>query len=335
MAIIRTAGCSESTDPLDRQKIGGDVREGSWFPALLLLVVGAASVAGCTLTVPLAKPAPSPFQYVERREEPIPVVVKDARPATERKLSKGRLSVEFTGAGEDLAFLSEALVAELKARGINAVAGTAGDANAFLIEVDRFYFRNHRATGFSPWVTFTNFRAKVTYQSRPEIVTSYFYAAKVPMWTMDEVFDPTYNYPWSVVVREVVTKLNRLYFQTRPPAEAVRQKVGALVGQPMLEDILDLGFLGSSEGLSTLESLVKTSSSGNVVFYALDAIGIIGDPKSFPFLREYYATSRDKGQMFSLKAIGDLGTPESLSFIRSQKPGDDGNLQEIIDLYTY
>ncbi len=67
----------------------------------------------------------------------------------------------------------------------------------------------------------------------------------------------------------------------------------------------------------------------------MNAIGIIGDPKSFPFLRDYYASSRDKGQMFSLKAIGDLGTPEALSFIRSQNPGDDGNLKEIIDLYTY
>lgn len=53
-----------------------------------------------------------------------------------------------------------------------------------------------------------------------------------------------------------------------------------------------LGFLGSAEGLPTLESLVKSSTSGNVVFYALDAIGIIGDPKSFSFLRDYYATSR-------------------------------------------
>jgi len=204
-----------------------------------------------------------------------------------------------------------------------------------LVEIDRFYFRNHRVSAFSPWVTFTNFRAKVTHQDRSETVTSYFYAAKVPMWSMEEVFEPTYNYPWSVVVREVVTKLNRLFFHTSPTADAVREKVGSIVAQPVLETIMDLGFLGSSDGLPTLESLVKTSTSGNVAFYALDAIGIIGDPKSMSFLRDYYATARDKGQMFSLKAIGDLGTPESLSFLRSQKPGDDDNLKEIIALYTY
>lgn len=333
---MRTAGCPESMGHLDRSKIGGAARENSraYGPVLLLLVLGVASLASCTLTVPLAKPVPSQFQYTERREEAVQVVVRDARPPAERKLSKGMHSVEFVGAGEDLPFRREALVAEMKARGLNAVAGTGGDANALLIEVDRFYFRNRRTSGFSPWVTFTNFRATVTYRGRPETVTSYFHAGKVPMWSMDEVFEPTYNHPWSVVVREVVTKLNRLYFRTAPPGEVVRQKVGAIAGQPSLEAILDVGFLGSSEALPTLESLVKTSDSGNVVVYALDAIGIIGDPKSFPFLRDFYATARERGRMFSLKAIGDLGTPEALSFVREQ-PGDDDNLKEIIALYTY
>jgi hypothetical protein len=335
MASMRTARGSGSREAVGQKQIGEEARGGSRSLFLLLWVLGAASLGGCTLTVPLAKPAPSPFQYVERREEPVSVVVKDARPAAERKLTKGKLSVEITGAGEDLAFLSDALVAELKARGVNAVAGTAGDAKTLQLEVDRIYFRHHRASGFSPWVTFTNFRAKTTYQGQPETVTAYFYAAKIPMWTMSEVFEPTYNYPWSVIVREVVTKLNRVYFHTGSPAEAVHQKAGALAAQPTLEDILDLGFLGSPEGLPALESLVKTSNSGNIVFYALDAIGIIGDPKSFPFLQDYYASSRDKGRMFSLKAIGDLGTPEALSFMRSQNPGDDDNLKEIIDLYTY
>jgi hypothetical protein len=68
---------------------------------------------------------------------------------------------------------------------------------------------------------------------------------------------------------------------------------------------------------------------------SLDAIGIVGDPKSFPFLRDYYGTARERGQMFSLKAIGDLGTAEALSFVRGQQPGDDENIKEIISLYTY
>jgi HEAT repeat protein len=151
---------------------------------------------------------------------------------------------------------------------------------------------------------------------------------------MDEVFEPTYNYPWRVVVREVVTKLNRLYFKAPPPASIVRAHASALEGDASLDTILDAAFLGSSEVLPALESLVKTSTNGNVVVYALDAIGIIGDPKSFPFLQDFYATARERGRMFSLKAIGDLGTPEALAFIRGQ-PGEDDNLKEIIDLYSY
>jgi hypothetical protein len=299
----------------------------------LLLVFGV--LAGCTVTVPLATPAPSAFQYAERREAPIQVVVKDVRPPSERNLSRGRVSVEIAGAGEDLVFLRDALVAEMKARGINAAADAAGGTNVLAVDVERFYFRNRRTSGFSPWITFTNFRAKVTYQGRAEEVTSYFHAGKVPMWSVDEVFEPTYSYPWRVVVREVVTKLNRLYFKMAPSAAVVREYIRALEGEVSLDTILDAAFLGSPEMVPALESLVKTSTSGNVVVYSLDGIGIIGDAKSFPFLRDYYATARERGQLLSLKAIGDLGTQEALSFVRSQNPGDDENLKEIIELYTY
>jgi hypothetical protein len=301
----------------------------------VVLVLGAGVLTGCTITVPLAKPAPSPFQYAERREVPIQVVVQDKRPAGDRALSRGRVSVEFTGAGEDLVFLCEALVAEMKARGINAVTEAVGSGDVLVLDVNRFYFRNRRLSGFSPWITFTNFRATVTYQGRAETVTSYFHAGKVPMWSMDEVVEPTYNYPWRVVVREVVTKLNRLYFKTRPPENLVQAAVRSLEGDAPLDAILDAAFLGAPELLPRLETLVKTSSSGNVVVYALDAIGIIGDATSFPFLRDYYPTARERGQLLSLKAIGDLGTPDALAFVRSQPPGDDENLKELIDLYTY
>ncbi len=330
---MRTADCPESTGYSGRKAIGGKARASRLV--LLLLVLGSASLLGCTITVPLAKPIPSQFQYAERREEPVQVVVRDARPVTERKLSKGTMSVEFVGGGEDLSFITEALVAEMKARGLNSVAGTGGDdPNALLIEVDRFYFRNRR-TWLSAWITFTNFRARVTYRGHPETVTSYFHAWRIPQWSINEVINPTYNHPWSVVVREVVTKLNRHYFRNMPPAEVVRQEIAAIATQPLLKGILDVGFLGSSEALPTLERHLKTRTSGDVVVYALDAIGIIGDPKSFPFLQDFYTTARERGRLFSLKAIGDLGTPEALSFVRTQQPGDDDNLKEIIELYTY
>jgi hypothetical protein len=149
---MRTAGFPGPTGYFRRRRIGAKARENSRAsgPVLLLLVLGVASLAGCTLTVPLATPVPSQFQYTERREETVQVGVRDARPPAERKLSKGKIPVEFVGTGEDLSFLSEALVAEMKARGINAVAGDGSDANALLIEVDRFYFRNRRTSGFSP-----------------------------------------------------------------------------------------------------------------------------------------------------------------------------------------
>lgn len=305
--------------------------------ALLFLLLALAPMFGCSLTIPMTRPTPSSFQYGIQSEVPVRVVVKDSRPESERKLAKGGIPVEITGVGEGLAFLGEELAKELKARGIDAGVGAPGaaDPDSLLIEVDRFYIRHHRVSGFSPWVTFTNFRAKVVFQGRRQTVTAYFSAGKVPMWSMSEIVEPTYNYPMSIVIKEIVTKLNRLYFRRTPPADVVRRKIDEIGKEPNLDAIMDLAFLGSSEALPRLESLVKTSTSGNVVTYALDAIGIIGDPKSFPFLRDFREASRSKGLLFALKAIGDLGTPEALAFVRAQQTEGDENLKEIVDLYTY
>lgn len=107
MAIIRPTSGAEATGQSACWKVGRR-KEGTPLllgPVLVLCVLAVASLVGCTLSVPLVKPVPSPFQYAERREEPIQVVVKDSRPAEEKKLSKGRISVELVGATEDLSFL--------------------------------------------------------------------------------------------------------------------------------------------------------------------------------------------------------------------------------------
>ncbi len=133
--MMPSAGCPTCVGQLARRTCGSDTRENSSAPVrlLVLLAFTIAVLAGCTLTVPLAKPGPSQFQYTERREDPVTVVVQDARPVAERTLHKGRGTVEFQGTGEDLSFVQEALVAEMKARGLNAVAGTGDGTNVLLI----------------------------------------------------------------------------------------------------------------------------------------------------------------------------------------------------------
>ncbi len=305
--------------------------------AVPFLLVALIFMFGCSITVPMTRPTPSNFQYSVKKEAPVTVVVKDSRPESEKKLAKGRFDVQITGLGEGLTFVGEEVAKELKARGVNAVVGASGAAgpDTLVLDVDRFYIRHHRMTGFSPWVTFTNFRVRALFNGTRHTVTAYFHAGKVPQWSMSEIVQPTYNYPMSVVIKEIATKLNRLYFRSSPPADLVRRKINEIGKEPNLDAILELGFLGSSDALPTLESLVKTSTSGNVVTYALDAIGIIGDPRSFAFLRGFHEESRSKGLLFSLKAIGDLGTPEALAFVRAEPTEENANVKEIVDLYTY
>ncbi len=66
---MRTAGFPGYSGYFCRRKIGGKARASG--PVLLLLVLGVASLAGCTFKIPLATPVPSQFQYTERREEAV------------------------------------------------------------------------------------------------------------------------------------------------------------------------------------------------------------------------------------------------------------------------
>ncbi len=135
---------------------------------LLFLLISLIPMFGCSVTIPMARPTPSNFQYSIRKEVPVTIVVKDSRPDSERNLAKGRLTVHITGVGEGLTFLGEEVAKELKAKGINAAASASDAAgpDSLVLDVDRFYIRHHRATGYSPWVTFTNFRAKAVFRER-------------------------------------------------------------------------------------------------------------------------------------------------------------------------
>ncbi len=303
----------------------------------LSAVISLFFLYGCTLKVPVTNPVPSTFSYAGAPDVNVKVQVKDKRPQGSMPFSHGRISVLLLNF-EEIAFFSKALVEELKARGINAKLAETGEigSDILTLEVERFFMRNYRATGYSPFITFTNLRSKNSYKGKEVVIAAYYHAGKVPFWSMKEINEPNYNYPLSIIVKEVATKLNNKYFHLPPPENTVKAKLDAIknIPEPDCNSIVELGILGSNSALPYLESLVKEGQSGNVVTCALNAIGIIGSPQSLGFLKDYYSKSESKGQLWALKAIGDIGTPEAIQFLKNQ-PGDiHYNLREIIEAYT-
>lgn len=309
------------------------------FRLLFTLLVIALFAAGCTIKIPISRPEVSQFMYEDMIQEPVDIIVKDARSEGEKGLTRGVLrggSILIMNLDDPIAFIEDELVKEMRARGINARRGSgeAEAGSALVLEVDRFYFRHHRSTGYSPYITFTNFRARTSFDGVEHVVTSYFHAGKVPIMSMGEIVEPTYNYPLSIVIKEVATKLNRYYFHLTVPEDVVRSRIRSSEERADCMSIMDLAFTGSTSALPTLKDLAK-EGRGNTVKCALSAIGIIGDTAYFDFLKDIYAAADGHALLLSLKAIGDLNTAEALEFVRDQPGHLHPNIQEVIDLYSY
>jgi len=72
--------------------------------------------------------------------------------------------------------------------------------------------KNHRSSGYSPFVTFTLLSADVETPNGKERIAVYIRRAKVPVWSFAEVIDPTFNQPLSLMVKEFSAKISALLF---------------------------------------------------------------------------------------------------------------------------
>lgn len=307
------------------------------------LIVATLLLAGCGLTVPVKSPDPSGLSFAVANIAPIRIAVKDLRPSEEKSHSRtgARFSVTIKGLDAEMQFFATALAAELQSRGFDAVADPAASGpGALLLEIEHFYFHANRVSAFSPWTTFTNFRAKASYQGRRVTVPAYYHAGKVPKWSMSEIAEPTYNVPLRLVVRDVATKLNRAFFNATADPAALASATTGVQQKGDSESILALGFLGSYQSLPLLETTARTKLDTVEGSYALSSIGVIGDPRSLTFFKEFCPKTNVPTLLFCLKAAGDLGTPEALQWLRNQSPAsisatNVGSLTELKELYSY
>ena len=325
------------------KKIKGNGLSFFSYAMLLIFAVTASSGCGVNTNIAIYKPVASDFAYGSSVRGPIKIYVEDARPKGEKSLTRGVLKegkVVILGIDDPVAFIGESLVAELNARGINAELGSAeaGGIDAMVIRIDRYYYRHHNnwTTGwpYRPWDTFTNFRASVDYKGKRAVVASYFNESKTMTFSTNEAAYSTYNVPTGMLVKEVATKLNRIYFHLESPPRLVKKKLSTAMAEKDCPSIMKIAFLGSKDALAELETLARDGES-NTITCAINAIGIIGDPGSLEFLKSLYTSTASRAKLLSLKAIGDLGPREALEFVRSQPRDMHHDFLEIVDLYTY
>lgn len=287
----------------------------------------ALSLSACAPTGYIVKvPTPSGLKYeavvAPRSAE---IVLVDSRKQEERAaFSTGTLPAVLNVDNAPIdapQFLAANLEAELASRGVPAKVSRAGDGKPQL-NLTTFRMQNHRASGFSPFVTFTFLSAELDTGMQKQRFSTFVKRGKVPVWSFDEVIEPTFNQPLSVAVKELASKIATYQYGYKASDAAVQELLRKLEAPRNGDSYLDvyaLGFTGNAKAIETLAKLTADTDE-YVRLAAISSLGTLKATSKFDLLKSLYENRGGVWQdrAMAIKAIGDLGTVESKAFLAAQ-----------------
>jgi hypothetical protein len=295
------------------------------------IVMLLAFLSGCAINmqVPIKDPAPSTVAYKKTGAiTPVSLSFKDDQSAEDKtKILSGLIPMKMVYKDKPfdaVPWIAQQTVKELTARGLPVTLVDEGKSGTSVL-IKRVHIENHRASGFSPFVTFTSLRADVMTAHGPQRITSYVKRGKVPVWSFDEIIDPTYNDPLNVLTKEFAAKLNQQLFQQMISNDQVNALINKINqdGGKAADAYLDVYQLGFGNNPSAVPELVKLSSHANeyVRLAAISSLGILKAANQVDFLIRLYENPdliwQDRAM--ALKAIGDMASPESRAYLQKQK----------------
>lgn len=298
--------------------------------AAIGMLVSINLLSGCAINmpVPIKDPAPSDVSY-KKSDSPAPIALRflDQQSAADKaNVLSGRIPMRMLYQGQSfdaVPWLASQTVKELVARGVQATLA-AGQGAGTEVRIKRFHIENHRVSGFSPFVTFTSLRADVLTDRGTQRVTSYIKRGKVPVWSFDEVIDPTYNDALGLLIKELAAKLNQQLSGRTISDEQVATLIARIKANEQGDDAyLDVYQLGFGNNPAAVPELVRLSShtSEYIRLAAISAIGILKAQDRFDFLTRLYETKDGLWQdrAMALKAIGDFNDAKSRAFLIAEK----------------
>jgi hypothetical protein len=295
------------------------------------IVASLALLSGCAINmkVPVKDPAPSTLAYKKAEAvAPVSLSFKDNQTAEDKaKLLSGLIPMQMVyndKAFDAVPWIVQQTMKEMTTRGLPVTLVDEGKGGASVL-IKRVHIENHRASAFSPFVTFTSLQADVMTARGPQRITSYVKRGKVPVMTFDEVIDPTYNDALGVLTKEFAAKLNQQLFRQEIGNDQVKALIGKINQDGGKADnaYLEVYQLGFGNNMTAVPELVKLSSHVNeyVRLAAISSLGILKATDQMGFLTRLYETPgliwQDRAM--ALKAIGDMDTPESRAYLQKQK----------------
>jgi hypothetical protein len=271
-------------------------------------------------------PSPSGLKYVVSAGAPAAAAfsVIDERRADGKIFSTGVLPAELKVDGvpiDPIPFLTTHLQAELASRGLPTTVSDKSTASP-AIRVKHYRMENMRTNAYTPFISLTYLSADVETPAGVERLGVFITRGKTPVWSFDEIVEPTLNQPLSLGIREFASKFVNAVYGLRADDATVKSLTSKINGTRTPDTFLDvyaLGFTNHPSAIDTLVGLTKDSQE-YVRQAAISSLGNIGATTQFGLLKTIYQDPQVSWQdhCIALKAIGDLGTEESKAFIAAE-----------------
>jgi hypothetical protein len=294
----------------------------------LFAIIAPLLLSGCAIgmKVPIKDPTPSTAQYMRPASATSnSLVFTDARsPENKAQPVTGRISMQLVSPDnkpfDPIPWLASNTVKELAARGVPAQLST-DTAGASSVVVRLLQIENRRVSGFSPFETFTSLKADVVTGKGTQRVAAFIMRGKVPVWSFDEVIDPTYNDPLDLVGKELAAKINQILFDAKLSDAQVDELVARTSGPTVnFRDVYELGFGNNTRAIPQLVNL-SSSQDGYVMRAAISSLGVLHADQHFDLLTKQAENAKGswEDRAIALKAIGDLGTPQSRAYLEKER----------------
>ena len=313
-------------------------------------------LTGCGgLHYTIKDPVPSSIDY-ERKDSPaLSLTIIDKRTGDDSAFLLQQLGVgasmtkdviiHLDNIKDPIGYFAKHLENEFRSRKIpiKCVVGQAATGGITLI-VNRYQIANLRTTGFSPWESFHIFSGTIIKDGQKKTIKSYFYNGKVPVWSMDEIEEPCFTTPMSIIIKDVASKINQVTLNRRTPDEKVKiitAEIDSEISKKIYTNFWRVLELGYTNNPKAVEPLTKYAQIGDEFFKscALSSIGTLGAVDRLKFLKQQYLNSGTHNDRYmAAKAIGDIGTSEALQILQAMKKDsaykEEGGLRYCVDLYA-
>ncbi|WP_345974144.1 HEAT repeat domain-containing protein [Sulfurimonas sp. HSL3-7] len=317
------------------------------FTTLLPVSLVLVFLQACSIKIPVDSPKPSETSYQDANSSEMKVEFESDLNEDHEVAAGDRTTVfilehnhEKIDAGD---FIKSGLQNEIAARKIPLKFVSPADDK---LTLDHFEIITHRATGFSPLVTVSTLKVEMKVGDETKSFVSLIKRAKTPVWSMNEVFEPCYNEATTLLIKEVVAKINQAYFGHKlsdQSVERLKQSIATKAhGRSTYMDVYELGFSNNKNSIDYLKTLT-TDPDEYIRLAAISGIGTLGEKTQFSFLVSINKNATLwQDRAMALKSIGDLGTKEAYDYLAQRQAFWTGKTSneaiwnlKIINLYSH